>query len=55
MGSVCTGSAALQRRVRRGQTPAKAAEVDDLSGFSEFYSGPIREPEGPHYPSGQLQ
>ena len=38
---VCTGSAALQRRVRRGQTSAKAAEVEGLSGFSDFLPAPI--------------
>src|ERR1035441_83057 len=41
MYPVGTGSAALQRRVRRGQTSAKAAEVEDLSGFSDFLPSPI--------------
>ena len=43
MYPVGTGSAALQRRVRRGQTSAKAAEVEDLSGFRfsscPYYAG----------------
>jgi len=44
MYPVGTGSAALQRRVRRGQTSAKAAEVEDLSGFSDFLPALLRGP-----------
>jgi hypothetical protein len=40
MYPVGTGSAALQRRIRRGQTSAKAAEVFDLSGFGDFLPAP---------------
>src|SRR5664280_1577083 len=54
MYPVCTGRAALQRRVRRGQTSAKAAEVFDLSGFSDFLPALLRGPEGPHYPHGRI-
>jgi hypothetical protein len=41
MYPVGAGSAALQRRVRRAQTSAKAAEVEDFSGFSDFLPAPI--------------
>src|ERR1035441_5391814 len=54
MYPVDTGSAALQRRVRRGQTSAKAAEVEDLSGFSDFLPALLRGPKGPHYPHGRI-
>jgi hypothetical protein len=50
MYPVCTGSAALQRRVRRGQTSAKAAEVEDLSGFSDFLPSPITRASRPTLP-----
>ena len=41
---VCTGSAALQRRVRRGQTSALAV----------FFLPLLRGPKGPRYPHGRI-
>src|ERR1017187_8062670 len=47
MYPVCTGRAALQRRVGRGQTSAKAA-------LAIFFLPLLRGPKGPHYPHGRI-
>src|SRR5664280_1366303 len=54
MYPVCTGSAALQRRVRRGQTSAKPLRSKTSGALAIFFLPLLRGPKGPHYPHGRI-